>query len=281
MTSSESSLLTQQPAPTEATHIDFARIATLLAERAGVPSGSGCGEALRTRVSAFAAEHGVERLESLIAEIERGGTAAIEEFNRLLAFGCNGFFRDPEQFQLLAHHLRSRPAYRPIEIWCATCASGEELYSVIMTACEVFGTLTPPIQVVASDHDAGMLALARDGKYTREQVESLPTPIRRRFFRTISGHGDIVQVRPELRDFITFRQVDLRAPIWPTRPHFDVIFCRHTLPTLDWPIQANALANFDTLLDDEGLLFVPRHYDLPRANSTLRRFADGVFGKVV
>lgn len=281
LTASESSLLAQQPAPIESNAVDFARIATLLAQRSGVPNGSGCNEALRTRVSAFAAEHGLARLESLIAEIENGDTSAIEELSRLLAFGCNGFFRDPEQFQILAHHLRSRPAFRPIEIWCATCASGEELYSIIMTACEVFGTLTPPIQVVASDHDAAMLALAREAKYTREQVESLPTPIRRRFFRTVSGHGDIVQVRPELRDFITFRQVDLRAPVWPTRPHFDVIFCRYTLPVLDWQVQANALANFDTLLDDEGLLFVPRHYELARANSTLHKFADGVFGKTV
>lgn len=279
MSASESNLAPLPDTGIEPSVVDFTRIANLLAQRSGAAAEGGCSELLRERVAGFIGQHGAASLDTLLEELERGDEAALEQLTRLLAVSCNGFFRDPAQFEILAQHLRSRPAYRPIEIWCATCSSGEELYSIIITACEVFGTLTPPIHVVASDRDGQMLALAKTGSYTRAQIENLSTPLRRRFFRATAPHGEMVQVRPELRDLITFRQIDLRTPAWPTRPHFDVIFCRGLLHTLDWQLQANALANFDALLDDDGLLFVGRNDKIERANATLSQLSRAVYRK--
>lgn len=275
---------TTNPAPqpassAESNVVDFARIARLLAHRTGAAAEGGCCELLRERVTGFIDEHGNASLDALLQDIERGDQGALQQLTRLLAVSCNGFFRGAPHFEALAHHLRSRPAYRPIEIWCASCSSGEELYSIIITACEVFGTLTPPIHVVASEHDLQLLTVSRNGSYSRAQIENLPTPIRRRFFRATSQHGEIVQIRAELRELVTFRQIDLRMPVWPMRPHFDVIFCRGVLNTLDWELQANALANFDELLDEEGLLFVGLDDEVERANSTLARIAPALYRK--
>lgn len=236
---------------------------------------------LRARVTSFVDQHGTAGLDNLLAELEKGDQSAFEQLTRLLGLGCNAFFRGQSHFEVLAQHLRSRPAYRPIEIWCAGCASGEELYSIIMTACEVFGTLTPPIHVVASDHDAQMLALAKKGAYTRAQIENLPTPFRRRFFRATAQHGETVQIRPELRDLVTFRQIDLGTPGWAARPYFDAIFCRNTLHTLEWQMRANALANFDALLDEDGLLFVGQNDAVEQANATLAKLAPAVYRKKI
>ena len=278
--SASTSNLASQPAPNaESSITDFARIARLLAQRTGAAAEGGCSELLRERVTGFVDEHGNASLDALLHEIERGDQEALQRLTRLLAVSCNGFFRGPSHFAALADHLRSRPAFRPIEIWCASCSSGEELYSVIITACEVFGTLTPPVHVVASENDVQLLAVARTGSYSRAQIENLPTPIRRRFFRATTQHGEIVQVRPELRELITFRQVDLRTPVWPTRPPFDVIFCRGVLHTLEWPLQAKAFANFDELLDEDGLLFVGADDKVERANSTLIQVGPALYRK--
>lgn len=278
--SASTSNLAPQPAPSgESSVTDFARIARLLAQRTGASAQGGCCELLRERVTGFIDEHGSASLDTLLLDIERGDHNALQELTRLLAVSCNGFFRGPAHFEALANHLRSRPAFRPIEIWCAASFSGEELYSIIITACEVFGTLNPPIHIVASENDIQLLAAARSGSYRRAQIENLPTPIRRRFFRATTQHGEIIQVRPELRELVTFRQVDLRTSVWPMRPHFDVIFCRGVLHTLEWPLQANAFANFAELLDEDGLLFVGPDDAVERANSKLVQVAPALYRK--
>lgn len=279
MSASTTNLAPQPVISAESNLDDFARIARLLAQHTGAAAQGGCSELLRERVTGFIDEHGNASLDALLQDIERGDQGALQRLTRLLAVSCNGFFRGAAHFEALAQHLRSRPAYRPIEIWCASCSSGEELYSVIITACEVFSTLNPPIHVVASDPDTQSLTISRDGSYSRAQIENLPTPIRRRFFRATTQHGEMVQVRAELRELVTFRQVDLRTPVWPTRPHFDVIFCRGVLRTLDWQLQANIFANFDELLDEDGLLFVGPDDEVERANSTLVQVAPALYRK--
>lgn len=279
LSASTNNLASQPVISAESKVVDFARIARLLAQRTGAAAEGGCSELLRERVNGFIDEHGNASLDGLLQDIERGDHGALERLTRLLAVSCNGFFRGPSHFEALATHLRSRPAYRPIEIWCASCSSGEDLYSIIITACEVFGTLAPPIHVVASEHGARLLNVTRNGNYSRAQIENLPTPIRRRFFRATPPHGETVQVRAELRALVTFRQIDLRTPAWPMRPHFDVIFCRGMLHTLEWPQQANAYANFDELLDDDGLLFVGPDDQVERANSTLVQVAPALYRK--
>lgn len=279
MSASTSDLAPAPDASPEFTDVDFDHIATLLTQRSGASLGGGCSALLRERAAAYVQQHGPAGLDALLRNLKSADESSAEQLTRLLGFGCNGFFRDEAHFKILAQHLRSRPAYRPIEIWCAGCSGGQELYSIIIAACEVFGTLTPPIHIVASDYDAHMLALAKDGSYSRAQIERLPTPYRRRFFRATERHGEIVQVRQELRELVTFRQIDLRAATWGARPHFDAIFCRSTLNTLDWQTQANALAKFDELLDEEGLLFVGRDDNVEQANATLSMFAHAVYRK--
>ena len=67
-----------------------------------------------------------------------------EELRRLLPLvtvGKTSFFRDERQFRALAalmprllHAARAKD--RPVAIWSAGCATGEEIYSIAMTAAE-------------------------------------------------------------------------------------------------------------------------------------------------
>jgi len=40
---------------------------------------------------------------------------------------------------------------RPFRIWCSAASTGEEAYSLAITACEAFKTLTPPVEKSAQE----------------------------------------------------------------------------------------------------------------------------------
>ncbi len=44
-------------------------------------------------------------------------------------------------FPLLAEHLRKQEPGRPLTLWCSACSTGEEAYSMAMTAVEALGRL--------------------------------------------------------------------------------------------------------------------------------------------
>ena len=182
-----------------------------------------------------------------------------QNFVNALTTNLTAFFREPHHFSILAEHLKSLATAEPrriLTIWSAAVSSGEEAYSMAMTAVEVFGTLTPPVKILATDVDTQVLRAAEKGMFTRERVEKLSTANLKRFFLKGQGaYAGFVKIRPELREIITFRQSNLLASDWQVNGPFDAIFCRNVMIYFDKPTQYQILERFVPLLRPHGLLF--------------------------
>jgi chemotaxis protein methyltransferase CheR len=50
-----------------------------------------------------------------------------------------------------------------------------------MTLCEAFNTLTPPVNIIATDIDTNVLATAAAGVYPQDRVDKLEADRLRRF----------------------------------------------------------------------------------------------------
>jgi chemotaxis protein methyltransferase CheR len=175
-------------------------------------------------------------------------------FTNALTTNLTSFFREAHHFPILAEHARSRKA--PFTVWCAASSTGEEPYSIAMTLCEAFNTLTPPVAIVATDIDTHVLETAERGVYASERVDKLPPEQLRRFF--LKGRGaqaDRVRVRPELSQLIRFQPLNLLAAKWPIDGPFDVVFCRNVMIYFDKPTQTKILSRFVPLMKPDGLLF--------------------------
>jgi chemotaxis protein methyltransferase CheR len=126
-----------------------------------------------------------------------------------------------------------------------------------MTAIESSGRRQSPVRILASDIDTSVLERARAGTYPLERVEKLSSDRLKRFFlRGAGSRVGFVRVRPELREMVTFRQLNLLDPAWPVRGPFDAIFCRNVMIYFDKQTQAQILRRFAPLLAPDGLLFV-------------------------
>jgi len=82
------------------------------------------------------------------------------------------FFRDNDAFNALKQHLKTiidrKLANENLRIWVNACATGEEVYSVLITITECLEELGSHLQVqmFATDIDVKALAFARAGTYS-------------------------------------------------------------------------------------------------------------------
>jgi chemotaxis protein methyltransferase CheR len=102
------------------------------------------------------------------------------------------------------------------------------------------------------------LNTAAKGVYPLARVEGLDLEWKRLGFQRGKGERrDLVRVLPELRQLVTFQQLNLLDAKWPLEGGaFQAIFCRNVMIYFDKPTQRELLGRFHRLLEPDGLLFV-------------------------
>lgn len=240
----------------EFTSSDFERVRALIYKRAGISLADSKHEMVYSRLARRLRAIGIVSFSTYLDDLEAGRLGEEwESFTNALTTNLTSFFREAHHFPLLADHAKSVREH-PITIWCSASSTGEEPYSIAMTLCEAFGTLTPPAQIIATDIDTNVLATAANGVYSIDRLDKMAPERAKRFF--LRGKGDqegMVRVRPELRKLITFRQLNLLADSWPLSGQFDVIFCRNVMIYFDKTTQRKILARFVPLMKANALLF--------------------------
>ncbi|WP_338848645.1 CheR family methyltransferase [Massilia sp. W12] len=238
----------------EFTAQDFERVRAMIYKRAGIALAESKYEMVYSRLARRLRANGLSSFSQYLDELESGRAQdEWEAFTNALTTNLTSFFREAHHFPILAEHIRDK---RDINIWCSASSTGEEPYSIAITVCEVFGTLTPPAQIIATDIDTNVLATASNGIYPIERIDKLSPERARRFF--LRGKGEqagLVRVRNELRNMITFKQLNLLSDSWPISGAFDVIFCRNVMIYFDKPTQARILSRFVPLMKPDALLF--------------------------
>jgi chemotaxis protein methyltransferase CheR len=237
-------------------------LAALLKERVGLHVRKDGHSALRIAVAA--------RLEILQEVPDAGAYLALlrseggdEELRRLLPLvtvGKTSFFRDERQFRALEAILpgmvgRARSGGRRVAIWSAGCATGEEPYSIAMTAAEA-GAGPEHLEIVATDVNPEAVAFAARGTYEPRRVREIPEPFLSRHF---DREADQYVVRAGLRRFITaIRPHNLVSSLFPrpTDGSWDVIFCRNVIIYFDTPTTQQVLTQFHNALAPGGYLFL-------------------------
>ncbi|TCV83305.1 CheR family methyltransferase [Sulfurirhabdus autotrophica] len=252
----ESNKNTEQTREFHFTVKDFDRIRKLIYDHAGISLNQSKEDMVYSRLARRLRATGLQTFDQYLAFLETNDAAEWEAFTNSLTTNLTSFFREPHHFPILTEHIQQHKNTHPIMLWCSASSTGEEPYSMAMTMVDLFGSYTPPVKILATDLDTNVLAIAREGVYPLDRIEKLPEDTVKRFFLkgtgTQAGH---VKVRQELRDMITFRQINLLAPTWSIRGPFDAIFCRNVMIYFDKQTQYNILEKFVPLMQPDGLLF--------------------------
>ncbi len=135
------------------------------------------------------------------------------------------FYRHPEQLAILTRELfLPRPLDRPLSIWSAGCATGEEPYTLAMLLAEA-GRSGAGDRILATDVSARALEAGRHGHYGEWSLRRLEPGLRTRFFRPA---GRALAVTPEVRAPVEWRRHNLVTEP-PPAAGFDLVLCRNVL----------------------------------------------------
>jgi chemotaxis protein methyltransferase CheR len=259
----------------EYTQRDFERVRRMIHARAGISLGPSKVNMVYSRLSRRLRAVGLQSVRAYLDGIEENeGAPEWETFTNALTTNLTSFFRESHHFATLRDHLQRRadtnPA-RPARIWCCASSTGEEPYSIAMTAVDAFQTFTPPVSILATDVDTQVLATARAGIYPLERIDALDRDLQRRFFRRGAGAREgSCRVDEALGALIRFEPLNLLDARWPIRAPLDAIFCRNVMIYFDEATRLALLRRFAPLLAPDGLLFMGHSESLLRASDLFR-----------
>ena len=173
-----------------------------------------------------------------------------------LLINHTAFFRDPEVWAAIAAELATRisagkPAARPLRIWSAGCATGQEPYSLAMLMAELLGLedLAGRVTIYATDVDTEALQQVRQARYHLWSARMVPPKLLDRYFVPEDTH---YIVREELRRVVVAARHDLLADA--PLPQIDLLLCRNVLIYLNLLAQEQVVGQLCGALAEDGVL---------------------------
>ena len=237
------------------TNADFARVQALIYQRAGISLHDGKHAMVYSRLSRRLRDTGHTSFREYLSWLETHDGPEWQEFVNALTTNLTAFFREQHHFEIFASHLRSKPSAN-WRVWCNAASTGEEPYSIVITALEALGA-SASFKLTASDIDSRVLATAAQGVYRLDSVKGLsPERLQKFFLKGKGGNAGMVRAKPELRRAIDFMSVNLIRDDWPFKEPFDVVFCRNVMIYFDAPTQRRVLERIHRVLKPGGMLFV-------------------------
>lgn len=256
---------------------DFNRVRKLIYDKAGISLAPIKQDMVYSRLARRLRALRLATFAEYLAVLESGDEEEWEIFVNSLTTNLTSFFREAHHFDILRKHLQAI-SHRPLRIWCSAASTGEEPYSLAITACETFNTLTPPVEILASDIDTNVLATAKRAVYPIERVERMsPERLQRFFLKGAGAQAGYVRVRPELQKLLTFTRINLLDPRWPVAEGLDALFCRNVMIYFDKPTQYRILKRFVPLLRTDGLLFAGHSESFLHASDLFRSLGRTVY----
>jgi len=248
------------------TDADFARIQRLLKERSGIDVGAGKRMLVYGRLTRRLRALKLDNFSEYLKLVEDPSSEEARSFLNALTTNVTELFREEHHFDLLRERvvpemLQARS--NRLRIWSAGCSLGDEPYSIALTLSLIPDLTNWDIKILATDIDSDVLAQASSGVYAAERIEKLKPQVRALFTRGVGKNAGLAKVRSQVRDLITFKQLNLHDA-WPMRGPFDVIFCRNVIIYFDTPTRERLVRRYAEMLRPGGYLCLG-HSEAPTA----------------
>jgi len=221
----------------------------------------------------------------LIRREPEDGAEMVELINAITT-NLTAFFRENHHFEYLAKQvvpelLEKNRQQREIDIWSAGCSTGEEPYSLSITALEALqGHAGWRTHILATDIDSNVLARAASGVYPLERVTGLgQARLKRWFFKGKGSQEGKVRIKPEVLRQIQFGQLNLMQQ-WSLDAPKDVIFCRNVIIYFDKESKMRLINRFADHLKPGGYLFIGHSESLYKVTDRFELLGQTIYRRV-
>lgn len=206
---------------------------------------------------------GFSELSAALRKMKERGETIVLKPNHLIydvveAITVNetSFFRDTKPFNFLRNEIF--PALKArggaARIWSAACSTGQEPYSIALTALEAKAAGgIGQVDIVATDISNATVERARRGEYSQFEVQrGMPIQM---LMKNFKQDGDRWVINDELKQMISFELINLTHD-FSRLGKFDVVFCRNVLIYFEPATKIDILTRISKILKPDGHLIL-------------------------
>ncbi|WP_027183790.1 CheR family methyltransferase [Desulfovibrio inopinatus] len=210
-------------------------------------------------LSAAASTFGFDRTDDFITWYlrTRDTPERIEMLASHLTNGETYFFRESRALNAVAQLLKTSPVSDTIRLWSAGCSSGEEAYSLAITAHTIIKERGgPKVSILATDINPLSLQAARKRVYRKWSFRGTPEWVTSKYFTSQSD--DSRRLRQDIASMVQFARLNLALDPYPSSnpntSNIDVIFCRNVLMYFVESVRNEVIKRFHACLTNRGFL---------------------------
>lgn len=180
----------------------------------------------------------------------------LRQLSELVVNHETSFFRNQPHMRALRDVLlpelhRRKPRNEPIRMWSAGCATGEEAYSLAITALEALPFNQRPVEVWATDLSEAALATAQAGVYAGRTLTNVSPHTLAQYFEPT---GASYRVRDRVRQCVRFQQVNLLEPLPQAVREIDIVFCQNVIIYFELATSRAFLRQLQNFLPNNAML---------------------------
>jgi len=246
---------------------DFSFICEFVYQSTGIVLNDSKREMVYRRLTRIIRERKLNAFSDYCQLLRTQGDEEKDYFINAITTNLTSFFREQHHFDyladeelpnLMANKRAEANGKKRLRIWSSASSTGEEPYSIAITALESMRSVLSAwdVKILATDIDSNVLATGKTGVYEYRRIENIEEDFKQKYFKRGCGQNENnVRVNKELSNLITFKQLNLLHE-WPMAGPFDVIFCRNVIIYFDKPTQQELFTRYYDLLAPGGLLML-------------------------
>ena len=256
---------------------EFEQIRSLAKERFGLDLRPGKEDLVTARLARGMRSGRFRSFREYLEHIRADSTGeSLTALINALTTNHTSFYREPQHFEFLTRQVLPSLAWESdIRIWSAACSTGEEPYSILCSAAQLWNGDIRRLRVFATDISTRVLDIAKAGVYPEASLANVP-PAWRSCFQSTPARDGNVRFKAELARSIEFRRLNLVEP-FPFAGKFRVIFCRNVMIYFDKPTQERLVQKLTTHLEPGGYLFVGHSESLAGVQHSLDYLRPAVY----
>jgi chemotaxis protein methyltransferase CheR len=257
---------------------EFEQIRSLAHRTFGLDLKPGKEELVAARLRRLVRELGCQSFQAYYRHVTADETGvSLAAMIDALTTNHTSFLREAEHFDFLRKEvLPQLSRCNPLEIWCAACSTGEEVWTLAFLLNDALPGRR--IQVTGSDISTRTLRFAERAVYPADHCETVPRAWRDKYLEAVDAPVTAYRVSAAVQAQAGFRRVNLVEPL-ACQKRFPVIFCRNVMIYFDSATQEKVVRQLTAALEPGGYLFVGHAESLTRIPHTLEYVRPAVYRK--
>lgn len=235
-------------------HEDYQRISDWLYKRSGLVYPEKKKSLLMHRMHKVCATHKISNVRLLVENLENG-IDNTTELAVIHAASTNHtyFFREHQVLDFFKDTILPELP-NDARVWSAAASTGDEAFTIAMLAAEARGLVWAKnnLAILGTDISNVVIEHAEKAVYGGSHLDKVSSELLRRYF-TPAG-AEQFTVKDDLREFCTFRRMNLTINPYPFQRAFHVVFCRNVLYYFDRDVQREVVEAIYDVTEPGGWL---------------------------